>query len=314
MKIISCNNLLIVIKSLDGVAANAHVAAKTKYCIIGIPANVDDDSIKLSTGCGNATRVFKNIGGSKVASSVVILSFQDKIPDKVKIGYLSFKVKPYIREPTRCYKCNAYGHIAMNCPNKAKCPRCLGEHSLKECPNKGAEMRCASCNSMSHRTGQAVCPQRKIEKEAILLKTTKHMSYAKALAAAKNKAECVLTIPSDPTPGDLPSTSSKTSSIQSNKQNKQKQNKTPKAGKSHEHRENPASAQLNVSAVFIARLITKISQQMNRRFHGGNEEQFQDVLLHVCLIAFECMSEELTPEEVRTTTKTSLASQTSQHE
>ena len=337
VKIISRNNLLIVIaknddetvklsqiKNLDGVAANAHVAAKPKYCIIGVPANVDDDSIKLSTGCGNATRIFKNIGGSKVASSVVILSFQGNIPDKVKIGYLSFKVKPYIREPTRCYKCNAYGHIALNCTNKAKCPRCLGEHSLKECPNKEAEMRCASCNSTSHHTGQAVCPQRKIEKEAILLKTTKHISYAKALTAAKNKAECVLATPSDPSPGDLPSTSSKTctstktSSTQNNKQNKQKQkkkqNKKPKAGKSQEHRENPATAQLNVSAVFIARLITKISQQMNRRFHGGNEEQFQDVLSHVCLIAFECMSEELTPEEVRTATKTSLASQTSHHE
>ena len=219
----SRNNLLIVIaknddetvklsqiKNLDGVAANAHVAAKPKYCIIGVPANVDDDSIKLSTGCGNATRIFKNIGGSKVASSVVILSFQGNIPGKVKIGYLSFKVKPYVREPTRCYKCNAYGHIAMNCLNEAKCPRCLGEHSLKECPNKEAEMRCTSCISTSHHTGQAVCPQRKIEKEVILLKTTKHMSYAKALTAAKNKAECVLTTPSDPTPGDLPNTSSKT--------------------------------------------------------------------------------------------------------
>ena len=84
VKIISRNNLLIVIKSLDGVAANAHVAAKPKYCIVGVPVNVDDESIKISTGCGNATRVFKNIGGSKVASSVVILSFQDKVPDKVK--------------------------------------------------------------------------------------------------------------------------------------------------------------------------------------------------------------------------------------
>ena len=231
--------------------------------------------------------------------------------------HLSFKVKPYIREPTKCYKCNAYGHIALNCLNKAKCPRCLGEHSLKECPNKGVEMHCASCNSMSHHTGQAVCPQRKIEKEAILLKTTKHKSYAKALTAAKNKAECAITISSDPTPGDLPHhpkhahhpkhQSPKT--INKISKNKKKQNKKPKAGKSIEHRENPATAQLNVSAVFIARLITKISQQMNRRFHGGNEEQIQDVLSHVCLIAFECMSEELTPEEVRTATKTSFASQ-----
>ena len=106
------------------------------------------------------------------------------------------------------------------------------------------------------------------------------MSYAKNLTVAKYKAECAIT--SDPTPGDLPSTSSKTLSIQSNKQNKQKQNKKqnkkPKAGKSQEHRENPASAQLNVSAVFIERLITKISQQMNPENLGSDH-----FLIHIII-------------------------------
>ena len=54
VKIISRNNLLIIIakndvettklsliKNLDGVAANAHMAAKPKYCIIGVPVNVN---------------------------------------------------------------------------------------------------------------------------------------------------------------------------------------------------------------------------------------------------------------------------------
>ena len=79
VKIISRNNLLIIIakndvettklsliKNLDGVAANAHVAAKPKYCIIGVPVNVDDETIKLGTGCESATRVVKSIGGSLV--------------------------------------------------------------------------------------------------------------------------------------------------------------------------------------------------------------------------------------------------------
>ena len=87
-----------------------------------------------------------------MASSEVIFNFQDEIPDRVKIGYLSFKIKPYVREPTRCYKCNAYGHMlqcAASCTNKAKCHRCLGEHSLEECPNREAEKCCATCNSTS---------------------------------------------------------------------------------------------------------------------------------------------------------------------
>ena len=71
------------IKSLDGVA---HVAVKPKYCFIGVPISVDDETINLGTGCESATKVVKNIGGSKVASSVVILNFQNKVPDRVKIG------------------------------------------------------------------------------------------------------------------------------------------------------------------------------------------------------------------------------------
>ena len=77
VKIISRSNLLIIIvkneveiaklsqiTSLDGIAANAHVAARPKYC-------------------ESAARVIKNISGSKVDSSVVVLSFQDEIPDRV---------------------------------------------------------------------------------------------------------------------------------------------------------------------------------------------------------------------------------------
>ena len=48
---------------------------------------------------------------------------------------------------------------------KLKCPKCLGEHTLKECLNKEAEKRCATCDSTSHYTGQAVCPQLQIQKQ-----------------------------------------------------------------------------------------------------------------------------------------------------
>ena len=53
-----------------------------KYYIVGAPVNVDDETIKLITGCE-----------SKVASSVVTIIFQDEIPDWVRVGYLSFKIK-----------------------------------------------------------------------------------------------------------------------------------------------------------------------------------------------------------------------------
>ena len=105
----------------------------------------------------------------------------------MKVGYLIFKIKPFIREPVRCHKCNAYGHIAINCKNNLKCPKCLGEHTIKECLNKEAEKRCATCDSTSHYNGQAVCPQRQIQKQVDTLRATKSMSYSQALKTVTQK-------------------------------------------------------------------------------------------------------------------------------
>lgn len=85
-KIISSKDLLIAqaksdaeiaklsqIKQLDGISAKPCVAAKPRYC-------------------ESASKVTKNVGGKKEATSVVILSFSGKVPEKVRIGYLSFKL------------------------------------------------------------------------------------------------------------------------------------------------------------------------------------------------------------------------------
>lgn len=79
---------------------------KTQHCIVGVSTLVSTDEIVDSTGCANAIRVTKNIKGVKTATSVVILNFPEKVPDKVFVGYLSYKVKPYLRDPVRFFKCN----------------------------------------------------------------------------------------------------------------------------------------------------------------------------------------------------------------
>ena len=336
VKIISRNNLLIIIakndvettklsliKNLDGVAANAHVAAKPKYCIIGVPVNVDDETIKLGTGCESATRIFKSIGGSKVASPVVILSFQGKVPDRVKLGYLSFKVKPFVREPIRCYKCNAYGHIAANCANKTKCPRCLGEHSLKECPNKEAEKRCATCNSTNHHTGQAACPQRKIEKDAILRRATKNFTHVKSLTVAKNK---VVSAETTPAPKVLTATPSSSLGKQANAptkehQNKNKRKRKRKAKKAAAATEEPAATRskpeeitMNISAIAITKFINEITQQVNQKYNRGSAEQLEEIFTIIAKTFFRCMYEASVPEAAKAANKNCPVPHTDQHE
>ncbi|GBN36095.1 hypothetical protein AVEN_152052-1, partial [Araneus ventricosus] len=71
----------------------------------------------------------------------------------LKTGKLSFEwsrlsLREFVR-PTRCYKCNAYGHISTKCEGKETCPRCGEEgHKSQECEN---EKRCSACTAANEK-------------------------------------------------------------------------------------------------------------------------------------------------------------------
>ena len=54
---------------------------------------------------------------------------------------------------TRCYKCSRFSHIETNCKSsKISCPKCSGEHKLKECKSK--DFKCVNCveaNEKNHK-------------------------------------------------------------------------------------------------------------------------------------------------------------------
>lgn len=59
------------------------------------------------------------------------------------VGYTRCKVYDANIVP-RCYKCSRLGHFEKNCFSpKLCCPKCLGEHKLKEC--KSNETKCINC-------------------------------------------------------------------------------------------------------------------------------------------------------------------------
>ena len=83
---------------INGIAVKALTENKPKHCIVGVPMNIDIANIIESVRCESTIRVTKTTNETKIPTSVVILNFKGQIPVKVKAGYLSFKIKPFIRD------------------------------------------------------------------------------------------------------------------------------------------------------------------------------------------------------------------------
>ncbi|GFW87087.1 uncharacterized protein TNCV_3173001 [Trichonephila clavipes] len=55
----------------------------------------------------------------------LILTFNSpKLPSTIKAGYLNCKIRPYIPNPLRCFKCQRFGHSQTSCRGQLTCSRC----------------------------------------------------------------------------------------------------------------------------------------------------------------------------------------------
>ena len=77
----------------------------------------------------------------------------------------------------RCFNCQKFGHTKFSCRSKAACAKCAGsDHSTEDCKNKA---KCANC-SKNHPAYDKSCPQWKLEKEIITIKTNQNITYPEA--------------------------------------------------------------------------------------------------------------------------------------
>ncbi|XP_035998476.1 uncharacterized protein LOC118564421 [Fundulus heteroclitus] len=151
--------------------------------IYGIPVEEDLEKLRRNIQGGEVKKVrrlLRTVDGERVNSLSVLLEFQDSVlPERVKIGCMSYFVRPYVPPPLRCYKCQRYGHVAAVCKGKQRCPRCGGEHRYEEC--KGDEqMKCCNCGGQ-HSVTYAGCEVRKKAVEVQKVKMGSNISYAEAV-------------------------------------------------------------------------------------------------------------------------------------
>ena len=141
----------IKINTLNGQRVKCSMAFDKKFVrgvISGIPLSESVDSVK--EGINNVkvreakrlkTRWQENI----CYSLSVLLTFEEeKLPERVSIGYMSYDVRVYTPPPLRCFKCQRYGHVAAICKGNPRCSKCSGEHEYGKC-EEGAKPKCCNC-------------------------------------------------------------------------------------------------------------------------------------------------------------------------
>ena len=127
--------------------------------------------------------------GHTTQNSVYLkLEFINEVPEAVFIGRIRYPVEAYTAEPTQCYKCLRFGHIADDCRSDVKCMHC-GTSGHKKNDNVCASRpkRCANCEGPHPATYRGcIAFLREKEAQKIRAKEKKPLHDARKIARYKD--------------------------------------------------------------------------------------------------------------------------------
>ncbi|GFT10091.1 uncharacterized protein TNCV_1115321 [Trichonephila clavipes] len=108
----------------------------------------------------------------------LIITFSSPtLPQTIKVGYLNCKIRPYIPNLLRCFKCQRFGHSQTSCRGQFTCSRCASVgHASTDCI---LELKCINC-SQAHSANSKLCSKWRTEKGIQVIKTNKNISYPEA--------------------------------------------------------------------------------------------------------------------------------------
>jgi hypothetical protein len=121
----------------------------------------------------------RNEHGEMERTGTYFLDFNTPdLPSEIKVCFEIFRIKHYIPNPLRCYKCQKYGHSKTHCRRNEVCAKCSEEnHSFENCPSNIP--KCANCSGPHYATDKN-CPQWITEKEIQAYKTKNNVSFKEA--------------------------------------------------------------------------------------------------------------------------------------
>ncbi|XP_055943928.1 uncharacterized protein LOC129975066 [Argiope bruennichi] len=126
-----------------------------------------------------AHRIKIKRNGTLIPTKHVILTFSSpELPKFIRAGYVQSKVKPYVPNPLRCFKCQRFGHSQGTCRGSIRCAKCSADdHETSVCSSQA--LKCLNCSG-PHPAYSRDCPKWKMEKEIQSLKVKRNITYAEA--------------------------------------------------------------------------------------------------------------------------------------
>ena len=136
-------------------------------------------------GVTHSRRIISRRGGNTVPTDSIVLTFNgNDLPASVTVGYVRVRVRMYIPNPMRCFRCQRFGHTRTHCNGRPTCSKCAStDHPDQPCDSD--TLRCVNCGEgqTPHASSDRTCPKYAEEKEILAIKVTRNMSFREAREA-----------------------------------------------------------------------------------------------------------------------------------
>lgn len=179
-------------KELGGQGVKCHMPGEVngiKGVITGVPVSLTDEILRnqlMSEKVIDVKRLTSNRNEKRELSTTVMITVNGKLlPENVKMGYVCYPVRPFIKPALRCFNCQRLGHVAEVCKGKKRCCKCGGEHGYGECGDL-VEPKCCICGG-PHSAAYLGCIVQKQAVEAMKYKSEHNVSYAQAVKKVQNE-------------------------------------------------------------------------------------------------------------------------------
>ncbi|KAG7164302.1 Nucleic-acid-binding protein from mobile element jockey-like 2 [Homarus americanus] len=102
----------------------------------------------------------------KAQTRQVLVDIKGTVPEEVDLGnWGTYKLRPFVPEPLRCYKCQKFGHHQSRCHKNVRCGICSQSHMTEMCIQKYKDgttttAKCPNCGK-KHHTWSTSCPERR---------------------------------------------------------------------------------------------------------------------------------------------------------